>query len=223
MAEQYTNYLCITSEMSHLRHNTPVAPRLSLVVHTSVDFLPLGIGIGIVQRAPTGTARNNIIPIEDRKYSVKRSQFSVENVKTRNRAYMFAILHGMGLARGTIRRRCTLTLRIQKVMVLCDSSTVVELIDFHRNNGPESLESVISTNDRSMIKRVLKGIRELSRRGVDVVIAEDRPESSSKKTLKAKKMARQKGRKACRSHRLAQQNASIETATAGSQTRIEET
>lgn len=208
--------------MSYLCHDTPVAPRLSLVVHTAVDFLPLGIGIGIVQRAPTGAARNNTIPMEERKYSVKRSQFSAENVKTRKRAYMFAILHAMGLARGTVRRRCTPTLQIQKVTVLCDSSTVVDLIDFHRNHGPESLESVTSTNDRSMIKRVLKGIRELSRRGVDVVIAEDGPESRSKETLKVKTMARQKGRKACRSRRLAQQNASIETETTGNQTGIDE-
>lgn len=145
--------------MSHLRHATPVAPRLSLVLHTAVDFVPLqGIGIGIFQRAPTGAARNNIIPIEKRKYSVKRSQFSSENVKTRERAYMFAILHAMGLARGTIKRRCTTTLRIQKVMVLCGSSTVVDLVNFHRDHGPKSLERVISTNDRSMIKRVLIGI-----------------------------------------------------------------
>jgi hypothetical protein len=107
--------------------------------------------------------------------------------------------------------------------VLCDSSTVVDLIDFHRNHGPESLENVISTNDRSMIERVLKGIRELSRRGVDVAIVEDRPESSSKETRKAKTMSRQKGRKACRSRRLAQQNALIETETARNQTGIEET
>ncbi|KAH8725624.1 hypothetical protein GQ44DRAFT_739450 [Phaeosphaeriaceae sp. PMI808] len=160
--------------MSHLRHTTPVAPRLSLVLHTAVDFVPLqGIGIGIVQRAPTGAARNNIIPIEKRKYSVKRSQFSAENVKTRERAYMFAILHAMGLARGTIKRRCTATLRIQKVMVL-----------------------------------------------FDVAIAEDGQESSSKETIKAKTMARQKGRKACRSRRQVQHNASIETETAGNQTGI---
>lgn len=207
--------------MSQLRQTTPVAPRLSLVLHTAVDFVPLqGIGIGIVQRAPTGAARNNIIPIEERKYSVKRSQFSAENVKTRERAHMFAILHAMGLARGTIKRRCTPTLRIQKVMVLCDSSTVVDLVNFHRDHGPESLGSVISTNDRSMITRVLTGIRELSRRGVHVAIAEDGQERSSKETGKAKTMARQKGRKACRSRRQVQQNASIETETAGNQTGI---
>lgn len=207
--------------MSHLRHTTPVAPRLSLVLHTAIDFVPLqGIGIGIVQRAPTGAARNNIIPIEKRKYSVKRCQFSAENVKTRERAYMFAILHAMGLARGTIKRRCTTTLRIQKVMVLCGSSTVVDLVNFHRDHGPESLERVISTNDRSMVKRVLTGIRELSRRGVDVAITEDGQESSSKETIKAKTMARQKGRKACRSRRQVQHNASIETETASNQTEI---
>ncbi|KAH7401669.1 hypothetical protein BKA66DRAFT_545380 [Pyrenochaeta sp. MPI-SDFR-AT-0127] len=91
--------------MPRLRHTTPVAPRLSLVLHTAVDFVPMqGIGIGIIQRAPTGAARNNIIPIEQRKYSVKCSQFTAEHVKTQERAYMFAILHAMGLARGTIKR-----------------------------------------------------------------------------------------------------------------------
>lgn len=207
--------------MSHLRPTTPVAPGLSLILHTAIDFVHLqGIGIGIIQRAPTGAARNNRIPIEKRKYSVKRGQFSTENVKTRKRAYMFAFLHAMGLARGTIRRRRTTTLRFQKVTVLCDSLAVVDLVNFHRDHGPESLEGVKSANDREMIKRVLTGIRELSRRGVEVVIAEDGEEGSSKEGMKAKTMARQRGRKACRSRRLAQQNAAIEAETAGDQTGI---
>lgn len=207
--------------MSHLLHPTSVVHRLSLVLHTAVDFVPMqGIGIGIVQRAPIGAARNYIIPVEKRKHSVKRSQFTAENVKTQERASMFAIILAMGLARGTIKRRSTTTLRIQKVTVLCGSSTVVDLLNFHRDHGPESLERVISTNDRSMIKRVLTGIRELSRRGrgVDVAIAEDGQESSSKQTIKAKTMARQKGRQACRSRRQLRHNASIEAETAGDQT-----
>jgi hypothetical protein len=71
-----------------------------------------------------------------------------------------------------------------------------------------------------MIKRVLTGIRELSRRGVDVVITEDGQESNSNETTKAKTMARQKGRKACRSRRQARHNALIEAETAGDQTWI---
>jgi hypothetical protein len=60
--------------MSCLDHTIPVTPRLSLILHTAVDFVPIqGIGIGIIQRAPTGAAGNNIIPVEKRKYSVKRS------------------------------------------------------------------------------------------------------------------------------------------------------
>ena len=176
--------------MSYPGHTTPTAPRLSLVVHTAVDFVHRqGVGIGINQCAPTGAARNNILPIEKRKHSVERCQLTVENVNTQKRAHTFAILHAMGLARGTIRRRCTATLRIQEVTVLCGSSTVVDLVKLHLHHGPKSLEGVTSTNDRSMIKRVLKGIRELSRRGVDVAIAEDRQESSSKETTKAKTMA----------------------------------
>jgi hypothetical protein len=124
---------------------------------------------------------------------------------------MFAILHAMGLARGTIKRRCTTNLKTRRVTVLCGSLTVVEWVNSHRDYGPENLQNVTSTNDRSMIKRVLTGIRELSRRGVDVTIAEYGQESSSKETMKVKTMARQKGRKACRSHCLIQPNAASAT------------
>jgi hypothetical protein len=197
--------------MSDMPHTTPVAPELSLVLHTAIDFLHRqGIGIGIVRRAPIGAARNNIIPITKRKYSVKGSLFTAENVKTPKRAYMFAIILAMGLARGTIKRRCTKTLKIQKVTVLCESSAVVELVKFHRDKAPESLDSVISTNDRAMIKRVLTGVQELSRRGVDVVIAEDGLETGSKETMRVETMARQKGTKACRSRRQAQHKALME-------------
>ncbi|KAH3942595.1 hypothetical protein HBI56_169320 [Parastagonospora nodorum] len=200
--------------MSDLHHTIPLAPPPSLVLHTAVDFVhKQGIGIGVVQRAPIGAARNNIIPITKRKYSVKGSQFTSENVKTPKRAYMFAIILAMGLARGTIKRRCTKTLKIRKVTVLCESSAVVELVNFHRDKAPESLDCVISTNDCAMIKRVLVGVRELSRRGVDVVIAEDGLEIGSKETMRAETMARQKGRKACRSRCQAQHNAFIEAIT----------
>jgi hypothetical protein len=77
----------------------PVAPGFSLVFHTAVNLVPLqGIGIGIIQRAPAGAAKNRIIPLENSKSGVKRSQLTAENVKTRERAYMFIILHAMGLA-----------------------------------------------------------------------------------------------------------------------------
>lgn len=180
-----------------------------------------GIGIGIVQRAPTDAARNNILPIEKRKYGARRRHFSAENVKTRERAHMFAVLHAMGLVRGTIRRQCTTTLRIGRATVLCASSAVVNLISFHRDHGPESLKEVRSTNDHSMIKRVLIGIRALLRRGVDVAIAEDGQESNSKDTMKARTMARQKGNKACRSRRQAQLNAWIQIQAVSNQTEVD--
>ncbi|EAT87360.1 hypothetical protein SNOG_04969 [Parastagonospora nodorum SN15] len=148
--------------MSDLHHTTPLAPPPSLVLHTAVDFVhKQGIGIGIVQRTPIGAARNNTIPITKRKYSVKGSQFTSENVKTPKRAYMFAIILAMGLARGTIKRRCTKTLNIRKVTVL----------------------------------------------------SEDVLEIRSKETMRAKILARQKGRKACRSRCQAQHNAFIEAIT----------
>jgi hypothetical protein len=69
-----------------------------------------------------------------------------------------------------------------------------------------------------MIKRVLKGIRELLRRGVDVAIAKDEQKSSSKETRKAKTMARQKGSKACRSLRQVQHDVLTAIGTARDQT-----
>ncbi len=208
--------------MSDLRHTTSVAPRVSLVLHTAVDFVhKQGIGIGIIQRAPTGAGRNNNMSMEQRKYSVKRNQFTAENVKTKERAHMFAMLHAMGLARGTIKRWRTKTLRIEKVTVLCGSSAVVDLVNFHRDHGPESLEKMTSANDRAMVKRVLAGLRQLLRRGVEVAIAEDGQESSSKETMKTKTMARQKGTTACRSRRQAQRMTLIEPETVDDQTEIE--
>lgn len=200
--------------MSRRRHNTSVDPQLSLILHTAIDFVHgQGVGIGIVVHETTGTARNSSKRIEKHKYSVKRSQFSTENVKTQERAHMFAILHAMGLARGTTKRRRTATLRIQKVVVLCGSSKVINLVNFRRDHGPECLERVTSTNDRSMIKRVLKDIRVLTRREVDVTIAEDGQEGTSEFSIEARTMARQKGRKACRDRRRARYHASMETST----------
>jgi hypothetical protein len=91
-------------------------------------------------------------------------------------------------------------------------------------SGPESLEDVTNINDRLMIKRVLTGVRELSRRGIDVTIAEYGLEDSNKETVKAGTMARQKRRKECRSCCQVQQNASsaAETARAAQQGALRE-
>ncbi|OCK87225.1 uncharacterized protein K441DRAFT_486719, partial [Cenococcum geophilum 1.58] len=153
----------------------PKAIQLVLVLHTAVDYVyAQGVGIGLVQRAEcttTGIIKNDIIQTEERKYSIKRENFAVENVKTPERALMLALLHALGLACGTIKRRCPKTVQLQKVTILSSSPTIVQIVNHHIKHAPKSLEDVASTNDRSMIKRVVAGVRRLSHHGLEVSIA----------------------------------------------------
>jgi hypothetical protein len=141
--------------MSEFSNIPLVAHQLCLILHTAVDFgHKEGIGIGIIQRAATGAPRASSLPMEEHKHGIERGQFRAKNVRTRERAHMFALILAMGLAHSTLKRRCTTTrIKVQSVTVLCSLPAVVELIKYHRGHGPKSLESVVSTEDRSMIKR----------------------------------------------------------------------
>ncbi|KAF2180748.1 hypothetical protein K469DRAFT_591561 [Zopfia rhizophila CBS 207.26] len=107
------------------------ATQLVLVLHTAVDYVyAQGVGIGLVQRAEcatTGIIKNNIIQTKERKYSIKRENFAVENVKTPKRALMLALLHALGLACGTIKGCCPKTVQLQKVTILSSSPTIVQI------------------------------------------------------------------------------------------------
>jgi predicted MarR family transcription regulator len=181
----------------------PKAIQLVLVLHTAVDYVyAQGVGISLVQRAEcatTGIIKNDIIQTEERKYSIKRENFTVENIKTPNRALMLALLHALGLARGTIKRHCSKTVQLQEVTIHSSSPAIIQIVNHHIKHAPKSLEDVASTNDRSMIKRVVAGVRKLSHYGLKVSIAVFGTEDETGKT--ARTMARQRGRKACRSRR----------------------
>jgi len=112
---------------------------------------------------------------------------------------MLALLHALGLARGTIKRRCSKTVQLQKVTILSSSSTIIQIVNHHINHAAKSLEDVASTNDHSMIKRVIAGVRKLSHYDLEVSIAVFGKEDETGKM--ARTMARQRGSKACRSRR----------------------
>lgn len=177
--------------------------QLVLVFHTAVDYLyRQGAGIGVVQQAEcatTGVIKNQLIPGQERKYGITRENLVVQNIKTAGRAQMLALVHALGLAHGTIKRGCPKAVQIKKVTVFSDSPKVVHTINQHIKYAPDRLRDVASTNDRSMIKRVIARVRRLSRRGLEVAIAVS--SGKDKAGEKVRTMARQRGRKSCGSRR----------------------
>ncbi|KAJ8112353.1 hypothetical protein OPT61_g5255 [Boeremia exigua] len=187
--------------MSELSNSPPVAHQHSLVLHTAVDFSHKGIGIGIVRSAAIGVARASTLRMEEHKHGVERGQLRAQNVKTRERAHMFALILAMGLACSTIKRWTTAYVKVQSVTVLCGLPAVVELIKHHRAHGPKSLESVVTTEDRSMMIRVLASVKRLSRYNVQVSVVEDEAEGNAVDAARAKVLAHQRKKKACRRRR----------------------
>ncbi|KAG9195169.1 hypothetical protein G6011_00289 [Alternaria panax] len=186
--------------MSELSNIPPVAHQIGLVLHTAVDFAPeQGIGIGIIQRAMTGAARTSTIPTEEHKHGIERGQYGIRNVRTRQRAHMFALVCAMGLARSTLRRECTTTrIKVQSVTVLCRLPAVVDMIKYHQAHDSASLESVVSTEDRLMIRSVLASAKQLSRYNVQVSVVEDGEEGNTAEAARVKVVARQRKKKTCR-------------------------
>ena len=92
---------------------------------------------------------------------------------------------------------------------------VVEVIKDHRACVPKSLESVVSTEDRSMIRRVLASVKRLSRYNVQVAVVEDGAEGNTVDAARVKMIARQRKKKACRRRRHARRIMSTKTETAG--------
>ena len=115
---------------------------------------------------------------------------------------MLAVVYALGLARGTIKRGCSKAAQIRQVTVFSDLLKAVQTINYHIKHAPESLQNVASTNDSSMIKRVITRVRELSRLGLEVAVATS--SGKDKAEGKARTIARQNGRKACKSRRWLQ-------------------
>ncbi|EUC45707.1 hypothetical protein COCMIDRAFT_72491, partial [Bipolaris oryzae ATCC 44560] len=89
--------------------NTPrAAHQISLFLHTAVDSgLDSGVGISIIQSTAPGMGLSFTLPTEEQAHGIERSQARAKNIKTPERAHMFALILAMWLARSTIRRKCT--------------------------------------------------------------------------------------------------------------------
>lgn len=150
----------------------PVPHRVSLLLHTAVAFgREAGIGIGTIQSAAAHATQSNTQLRKEHKHGIERGQVGAKNVGTRERAHMFALVLAMGLARSTLKRQCAAArIEVQSVTVLCSLPAVVEVINRHRACGAKSLESVVSKEDRSMLRRVLAGVRRLLRYNVQVSV-----------------------------------------------------
>lgn len=82
--------------------------------------------------------------------------------------------------------------------MLCSLPAVVKLINYHGTHSPKSLESVLSTEDRLMIKTALSSIKRLLQYSVQVSVVEDAEEGNTVKEARVKVMARQEKKRACR-------------------------
>jgi hypothetical protein len=189
--------------MSEPSTTPPPAHHLSLVLHRAVDFgHNEGIGIGIIRSAARGAAGSRTLPAEEHKHGIARGQIRTKNVKTRERAHMYALVLALGPARSTIKRTCTTPrFDVQRVTVLCGLPAVVEQLSHHRAHGLASLESAVSAEDRAMVRRVLAGVKRLARCGVRVAVREDGAEGSAVDAARVNMMAYQRRKKDCRRRR----------------------
>lgn len=188
---------------------------VQLVLHAEVDYVHRqGLGIGIVQQVErmvqygAKKARaEHASPTKEQKYSIKRENFRAQNVKTEERAYMLALLHALGMAYDTVRKNGTKgSSHVDEVVVAMSSPAVVETVDYHIQNAPKSLKLVTKMNDRLMIARVVKAMKnKLFRRGVNISIAvadeHDTTVERARASARARTLAKQRGSKACKSRR----------------------
>lgn len=97
----------------------PEPTKLELLLHTAVDRVKgQGVGIGVLQQgrcATTGVLMPYVLPTEEHRYGIRRAYFPIENVKTRERAEMLALLHALGLASSTVKKRCPPAMELQHI------------------------------------------------------------------------------------------------------------
>ncbi|EGP90094.1 uncharacterized protein MYCGRDRAFT_91065 [Zymoseptoria tritici IPO323] len=152
------------------------AVRLEVVVHAEVDYSNRhGLGIGLVQQVK-GVEDNDqnvgkISKESEKTQGIKGDNFAAENVKTRERARMLAILHALGMAHSTATKDASVnSSQVTKIRVLTGSAEVVKTVNYHVDNAPSSLEEITNPNDRVMIRKVIKAVKRTSRRGISVSI-----------------------------------------------------
>ena len=184
----------------------PEKIKLDLLLHTAVDHVKAqGVGIGILQQArcaKTCDLMPGLLPTEERKYGITRANFQTENVKTRERAELLAILHALGLASSTIKERCPPDVKLRTIRIFCEHPSVIYTVEHHLRYSPESFGDEVSGNDRAMIKRVFQAIQKLERRSFEVFLTIANMEDCAQK--KVCLAARQRGRFACRQRRRLQ-------------------
>ncbi|KAH7391031.1 hypothetical protein DE146DRAFT_767260 [Phaeosphaeria sp. MPI-PUGE-AT-0046c] len=195
--------------MSELSNILTVPHQVSLILHTAVDFgHKEGIAIGIIQSAATDTTRSNTLLREEHKHGIECGQVGAKNVKTRERAHMFALVLAMGLARSTLKRQYdTARIKVQSITVLCSLPAVVEVIKYHRARSTKSLESVVCTEDRSMLRRVLAGVS----------VVGYGAEGNTVDAARVEMIARHRKKKACRRRRHERRIMSTNSDTAGNE------
>jgi len=181
----------------------PEKVKLYLLLHTAVDHVKAqGVGIGILQQArcaKTSALTAELLPTEERRYGITRANFPTENVKTRERAELLAILHALGLASSTIKKRCPPNVQLRTIQIFCEHPSVIYTVKHHLRYSPASLEDEVSGNDRAMIKRVVQAMQKLERRSFEVFLTIANMENDAQKTVGL--AARQRGRFACRQRR----------------------
>ena len=178
--------------------------QLNLVIHTAVDYIAgRGVGIGVVQQAEClskGTIRNNRIPSQEQKHSYSRRGLMVNNIKTKARAYMLAMIHALGLADRTIKRYPKAP-QPRKVTILSDLPDTVKMVN-HYISHYKHLRNVASTKDRSLLKKIITRVRKLSHSSITVaIVASDRRDKAGRR---ARTLAKQRGRKSLKSRRGSQ-------------------
>jgi hypothetical protein len=182
---------------------------IQLILHAEVSYVSgQGLGIGIVQQAELVVedgarkprAGISVSPTKEKKYSIKGEFFTAKNVETKERAYMLALQHALGMAKSVIKKNGTKEgSNVAEVKIAIPSPAVVETVNYHIQNSPESLKHVKKMNDRVMIERVVRSVKKVFRRGVNVSIS--LADGHDTKVARAKTLARQKGSKACKSRR----------------------
>jgi ribonuclease HI len=171
---------------------------LAIVAHVAVAYVRgRKAGMSIVQEARDGTGvRSDILPRQECARGIPRARFVTENIKTPQRCEMLGLLLALGAAHGKLKRGAPL----QNVTVYCASPWVVQTVNHYLQNS--RLENIISTNDRSMLKRVLANIRRVSKRS-DVKIVLSNPEDNAAQramTLARRKVPRVYRRRIVRPH-----------------------
>jgi hypothetical protein len=164
-----------------------------------------GVGTGVVQQArcaKTGALMPEPLPTEERKYGIRRTYFATENVKTCEGAKMLALLHALGLASSTIKKRCSRAVQVQTIQIFREHPPVIYTVKHHLRYAPGSFEDEVSSTSRAMIKRFIQAIHKLERRcfGVSLTIANMEGDAQKKAGL----ATRQRGRVAYQQHRRLQ-------------------